>query len=876
MPPVVAAVGAAFSGISIAKVVTSLVFNFVLGAVSKKLTKRKASSGSSGSQEGVERRHLIRGSVEPHRVVYGRVLTSGTLVHIEVVGDRFLFAVMEFAGHECDAIEAYYLNERVVGDRRADGAVTTGEWKPIRDENGTDVIILRIVPQLGDHTEALGLHLAGSKKWTAAHIGHGITAAWFSLYYDQSTTTKESGDEHWPTGIPNMAAVVRGKKVFDPRTGVVEWSDNPALCILDYLRWEDGVGAPDSEIDFDSFAAAADVCDELIDYIDSEGVTRQGVRYRCAATFRVDRDRRDILADLLSSCGGRLVKRNAVWHLFPAAATAVTLAPITEDDLWNSVQVRPRASRFDLFNEVRGTFFDESDLWREHQFQAVTAAAYVQQDGGRSYVRDIELPATPARYMARRLAKIELERHRAPLEATLPVKLSAFEVSVWDVVPVTIAAFGWSAKPFRVGRMSIEPGGMLTLHVQEENAAIYALQPDDQPDVPLTTQPESAVAGVPGPPSRPRVTEQLYVARNGAGVRAKAILAWSAPVDRDYAALYRVRYRLEGATRWQDGPVVGEAEAEIFDISAGVYEFGVRGVSASGLASAWSPTRRAEIYALSARPATPTNLRLSTFLGTANLSWDPAADLDVEIGGAFLLRHSALTAGATWASGVPIGGAIPGNSSAITVASRPGTYMIRARDSTGQLSPSFASISTTSPDVIAFTLLATVTEDPTFLGVKTGCAVATGSLLVNVVGDIDSWADTDTVANWDLETGAIAASSYAFANQYDHGSVAALRVLPAIQTDVTQHLPLWDDRGLPIDEWLDVDGSVDGDEFEARVQFRHTPDDPAGSPTWSEWSQLDGTEISARAMQFRVIMATSDPAYRGQIDALAAKIYGVT
>ena len=37
-------------------------------------------------------------------------------------------------------------------------------------------------------------------------------------------------------GIPNITAIVRGKKVHNPVTDVTEWTQNPALCIADYVN----------------------------------------------------------------------------------------------------------------------------------------------------------------------------------------------------------------------------------------------------------------------------------------------------------------------------------------------------------------------------------------------------------------------------------------------------------------------------------------------------------------------------------------------------------------------------------------------------------------------------------------------------------------
>ena len=88
--------------------------------------------------------------------------------------------------------------------------------------------------------------------------------------------------------IPQLTVVVRGKKLYDPRkdgsiTGgsgshrfatpsTYEWSDNAALCLLDYLRDDEyGKGLASTAINLQSFQTAANTSDELEDTPDYSG-----------------------------------------------------------------------------------------------------------------------------------------------------------------------------------------------------------------------------------------------------------------------------------------------------------------------------------------------------------------------------------------------------------------------------------------------------------------------------------------------------------------------------------------------------------------------------------------------------------------------------
>ena len=79
-------------------------------------------------------------------------------------------------------------------------------------------------------------------------------------------------------GIPNLTTTIKGRTIYDPRldstqtggsgshrnndSSTWEWSDNPALCLLDYLTNDEyGKGLAYSDIDISSFMDAADDCD---------------------------------------------------------------------------------------------------------------------------------------------------------------------------------------------------------------------------------------------------------------------------------------------------------------------------------------------------------------------------------------------------------------------------------------------------------------------------------------------------------------------------------------------------------------------------------------------------------------------------------------
>ena len=92
-----------------------------------------------------------------------------------------------------------------------------------------------------------------SAHWTTEHRLRGIAYMYVRLAFDADV---------FPNGIPEITATISGKKVYDPRTSTTAWSDNPALCLRDYLTSSYGIAEDTANIDDALVIAAANVCDQ--------------------------------------------------------------------------------------------------------------------------------------------------------------------------------------------------------------------------------------------------------------------------------------------------------------------------------------------------------------------------------------------------------------------------------------------------------------------------------------------------------------------------------------------------------------------------------------------------------------------------------------
>jgi hypothetical protein len=91
-------------------------------------------------------------------------------------------------------------------------------------------------------------------KWKATAVLRGFTYTVIRLDLRQA---------EFQNGLPDINVLMKGRKLYDPRTGLTAWSENPALAIYDYLTSEI-CGVDPEDIPLGSLITAADVCDEQV------------------------------------------------------------------------------------------------------------------------------------------------------------------------------------------------------------------------------------------------------------------------------------------------------------------------------------------------------------------------------------------------------------------------------------------------------------------------------------------------------------------------------------------------------------------------------------------------------------------------------------
>ncbi len=261
-----AAVGVAATAILIAVATTAL------GYLSYFLSPDPPDLSSLAQRTQKGRTSQFLEPVAERELVYGEVRKSGPLIFVGTTDggeageeNRYLHMVIALANHEVEAIDTLWIDDyeitaEMLSDAGGEGATTAGFYTDGR---------VRVYKLLGAEDQAANTQLVSAfTEWTTDHRLRGVAYIYVRLRFDFPTN---AATNKFPRGIPNVSVTLRGKKVYDPRTAQTIYSDNPALCLYDYLTTleeDGGCGFDSSEINEDFLIAAANICDQYVDVTD--------------------------------------------------------------------------------------------------------------------------------------------------------------------------------------------------------------------------------------------------------------------------------------------------------------------------------------------------------------------------------------------------------------------------------------------------------------------------------------------------------------------------------------------------------------------------------------------------------------------------------
>lgn len=857
MPMVIPAVaasalGAAIAGTAISTAILGALASSVLSFVASSIFSPSKPKAQSVAQSLSDRTLMVRQPITERKIVYGRSRVSGPIVFIETTGnDRYLHLVIALAGHEIDAVEAVYFDDVKVWDS------STG-YANITLANGTTTSwnsVATVTAHLGTATQTANTQLdAASTKWTSDHRLQGVAYLYCLLTY-----SGDAANNPYQSGIPSVSAIIRGKKVYDPRSATTAWSNNPALAIRDYLTDDDlGLGCSSSEIDDDLIEAAANICDEDV-------TLRSGTEDRYDINGVVDTAEKpsDILKKMLTSCAGKLIYSGGVFKLFAGAYVSPTIS-LDEDDLRGPLSIQTKRSRRDNYNAVKGVFSSSAHNYTATDYPAIISSAYAIDDGETIY-KDLELPFTVSSPMAQRIAKIFLLQSRQQIVVSAPCKLTALRVKAGDTVQFSNERMGWTNKVFEVESLNFatdENGAVgVDLVLRETDSAIYSWTSTEEIDFLEDNETNLPSAFTIVPPG-------LALSDTVRTVNETAVSVLIADVtsNNTYQQTFEVQARKTGDTEWIN---LGRAAGNRFELlnveDAAEYEVRAAVVNSIGIRSSYTTSTRT-IVGKTTNPSDVTGLGINIILPMLQLVWDAVSDGDLSH---YRVRYSPLTSGAVWSNAIDIVPKVARPATSVTVPAQLGTYMVKAYDVLGLSSETAASV--VSPvDALLGLVTNTSTQHSGFSGSKSQCTVVDDCLMLSTNVLIDDVADVDAIDDFDgLGGDYYSSGTYDFSTYIDFGEVVTRRLVSSITVERYDAASLIDSITTSIDDWPSFDGDANNwDDVSCQLFVKTTEDDPTGSPTWSAYKPFTVADFKARAAWPRLVLTTTNTRATPKVTAL--------
>lgn len=624
LPAIASSVVAAVKAVTLTAVIKFAAITAASMAASKLLAPKMPSFSDSSLSD---RSQLVRSPISARSTVYGKCRVSGTVVYLSTTGTKneFLHIVVTLAGHEVEAIDEVYFNDELVP---LTGNTPTGFYAGVARVNKK-----RGVP--GDTADADLINDTASLtdgKWTSAHKLSGIAYLYVRLTWDA---------EKFPSGIPNISAVVRGKKVFDPRTATTAYSANAALCLRDYLTDATlGMGMTSAEVDDTAFGVAANICEEQVEIKPVTSPATYEDRYQANGVIVTSASPDENIGKLLSAMGGLIAYTGG--RIVPyASGYRIPTVTLSEKHFVGPLNVQTRTSARDRVNSVKGVYVSETNAWQVTDFPTISSATYVTADNNNVFFRDVVLPFTTSPSCAQRLAVIELRRAREEITFSARFRLEAMQVRAGDTVMITNAKLGWSSKVFEVMEWNFASDGtppqiFIDMTLRETASSVYSWAVGDQifvDDAPNTTLPDPFTLAAPTSLSLTADGTTQLVQADGT-ILPRIRVGWTPPAVEfiQSGGSVVIEYKPSTSTTYLTWNTVEGAQTEDFissDVKIGTnYNVRIYGESYFGISTSYL-SGSITVAQDTTPPAIPTGLSAAIGTGKAvSLDWNDNTEPD--------------------------------------------------------------------------------------------------------------------------------------------------------------------------------------------------------------------------------------------------------
>ncbi|HNX52313.1 MAG TPA: phage tail protein [Pontiellaceae bacterium] len=546
----------------------------------------------------------IDGATNPIPIIYGSRRVGGTRVFVETSGasNTYLHTVLAMCEGEIHSIDDILLSDISITDAKFSGSAW-GYKHTGADDQTVDASLNGLLPD----------------KWTENHRLQGTAYVYVRLKFNQNIFSS----------IPTILCDIKGKKVYDPRTETSAWSDNPALCLRDYLtNTRYGRGIPVEMIDDDAIIAAANYCEEQVTFKDPSGSAYNDNRYRCCGAINPDDGYLDNVKKILSSCRGMLIFSSGKYKLVIDKPETAAFT-FNEDNIVGKINIG-MGDKSIVFNRMRVRYFDTDLGYEQNYFTYDNPTLRANQDNGLILEGDLELPLTNEIVRVEQIAQMEVKRSRQSIVCQFDSTLEALKNDVGDVVNVTYLRAGWPNKKFRVVKIGLKSEDTVEVSLKEYDASVYVMEAWVPPGEPDTLTPGLWNYDPPNNVSAASGNTELLIAGDGS-LLSRLRLSWTAP-ENGYCTGFEVGYKLSSEENYTDFAKGKEEAQHIFSpVQDGVdYDLRVRAVYFNGGHSEWVYTLDHTVQGKSALPDTPDGFSVTNEPNNVKkFVWNSVGNLDL-------------------------------------------------------------------------------------------------------------------------------------------------------------------------------------------------------------------------------------------------------
>lgn len=679
-------------------------------------------------------------------IIYGTRKVGGNVAFIETSGtdNQYLYMALVLGEGEIDDVTQIFVNDNLVtwsADIADNTQITVNSsdsnYFKAPDPDSSAESLITVEPHYGSDSQSASSLLSTLSSWTSNHRLRGL--AYLAIRFKWNSDAFGS--------LPTVNAVVKGKKVYNPnldstKTGgsgthredtssTWEYSDNPVYQLLDYLRnTRFGMGIANSYFDsnFAEWQTAGDVCDaDITPYSGASAIDLMD------SNIVVDTSRKaiDNVKEFLKGCRGILNYTAGAYKVLveTTGSAAITL---TEDNIIGGIQISSK-NKNSRYNRVIVSFINPDKNYQSDEVQfppvdetglasADQHATMLSADGGILLEGRFDFSMLTNPYQAQEMAEIILRRSRSSLDVSITADGTATDLQIGDIVNITHATPGFSAKPFRVQAMSINANSTVQLTLSEHQDSYYTFGTQQEvATIPDTTLPNPFSIL---PPASVTLDDDL-VEYNDGTVITRLKITVGASTD-NFVDNYEVQ--VKQTLDKDDNAVVDDfreiATGKILEyqllnaIDGATYQVRVRAVNSLGVKSTYvSGTRK--IIGATEPPENITAFGLS-MVGSdqMQLSWTPVTDLDVEF---YEIRYQKLGSGASWFNSTDLVQVPRRKSNSVLVNSiePPFALGIKAVDKLGNESLEPAFIYSNTFGLNNFSNVSNINEHPDFNGTKT-------------------------------------------------------------------------------------------------------------------------------------------------------------